>query len=166
MLAYILYIAIHLASIQHLSTRAVDQYVQEIERQSDITGVSSLMFITIITHESQWSERAISKDGLDYGLMQVRAQYYGGKPELLLNGVTNIKAGGAVITKSIQLCRKFLKREPETQEWLACYTGSCNNYHNMCRPTRLTQKFMDYETCLEQEVMGPETKSQCQKKFK
>lgn len=166
MLSYMLYAAIYLSSLssgRHLSDAAVAQYAHEIERQSLVTGVDSLLFVTIITHESQWHERAISKDGLDYGFMQVRKLYYSGKPEWLLNGTSNIQAGAVVINRSIDFCRKFLGREPKMQEYLACYTGSCTNRYTMCRPTRLTQHFENYQQCLLHEVTSNQSKSECQK---
>lgn len=119
-----------------------------IQQQADSVGVDPFIFVAIIAHESQWNERAISEDGLDYGLMQVRRLYYGAHPNLLLNGETNIKAGANVIKKSIDFCRTFLKREPTTVEWMSVYQGNPRS----CRPSRLAKKVVDFGQCLQANV--------------
>lgn len=119
-----------------------------IQQEADNVGVDPFVFVAIIAHESQWQERAISEDGLDYGLMQVRKLYYGAHPSLLLNGEHNIKAGAFVIKKSIEFCRKFLKREPTTAEWMSVYQGNPRS----CRVSRLSKKVADFGECLQQNV--------------
>jgi Transglycosylase SLT domain len=119
-----------------------------IQQQADTVGVDPFVFVAIIAHESQWRERAISGDGLDYGLMQVRRLYYGASPNLLLNGEINIKAGAYVIKKSIDFCRTYLKREPTTAEWMSVYQGNPRS----CRVSRLSKKVTDFGLCLQQNV--------------
>lgn len=123
-------------------------FATTIQQQADNVGVDPMIFVAIIAHESQWNERAISEDGLDYGLMQVRRLYYGAHPSLLLNGENNIKAGANVIKKSIDFCRTFLKREPTTVEWMSVYQGNPRS----CRPSRLAKKVVDFGTCLQKNV--------------
>jgi hypothetical protein len=137
---YILIKLIH----PNLSNAAADSYANAIDKQSDI---DPLIFITIIEHESQFTARAISGDGEDYGLMQVRARYYHGKPNWLLDGPNNIRVGAHTIRESQKFCRQYLKREPEYEEWLACYTGSCVG-SQVCKPTKLTHQFANYTECL------------------
>lgn len=124
-----------------------------IQERAQYADVDPYIIVAIITHESQWRERAVSGDTEDYGLMQIRGRfYYGGKHnDWLLEGVNNIKIGTYVIKKSKDICRQHLGREPRTQEWLACYTGSCVN-GGMCKPTRLTKVIEDYELCLKDVV--------------
>ena len=91
----------------------------------------------------QFNERAISSNREDWGLMQIRARYYGAPAQQLLNGEHNIKVGSFVINKSIEYCRKHLHREPITEEWLSIYQGS-----GKCKPTKLSKQVVDYANCL------------------
>lgn len=124
------------------------QLATAIQQEADNVGVDPFVFVAIIAHESQWRERAISGDGLDYGLMQVRHLYYGANRNLLLNGENNIKAGAYVIKKSVEFCRKFLGREPTTAEWMSVYQGNPRS----CRVSRLSKKVADFGECLRQNV--------------
>ncbi len=133
-------------------------YAAMIDSQAIVSGVDPLLIVAIAMHESGWNERAISKDGEDYGLLQVRARYYGGRKEWLLNPATNIKAGGYVIAKSIEFCRRWLKREPTTQEWLSVYQGS----RPSCKSTQLTKSFEDYAVCVGLEVERGKTTNECE----
>src|SRR5260221_14792782 len=88
----------------HISTTTlpevkVNLFAKAIQDASVYADVDPLTIVSVITHESQWRERAVSPDGLDYGLMQVRAQYYmhGNHSDWLFNGVANIKAGTYII---------------------------------------------------------------------
>jgi Transglycosylase SLT domain len=119
-----------------------------IQDRANYADVDPYIFVAIITHESQWAERAISGDGLDYGLMQVRSINYGGDAKYLLTGEGNIKVGAYVIKRSIEFCRGWLHREPTTQEWLSVYQGS----RRACHPTKLTKKFEDYAKCVQANV--------------
>jgi Transglycosylase SLT domain len=123
-------------------------YSNAITQQAETLQVDPLLFVAIIEHESRFDPRAISQDTFDMGLMQVRHKYYGGKQEWLLDGVTNIKAGATIIRKSIEFCRKLLKREPTTQEWLSVYQGSIPS----CKPTNLTKQVDNYAVCLQQDL--------------
>lgn len=126
----------------------LNAFATTIQQEADKVGVDPFIFVAIIAHESQWNERAISEDGLDYGLMQVRKLYYGASPNLLLNGESNIKAGAVVIKKSIEFCRGFLKREPTTAEWMSVYQGNPRS----CRESRLAKKVTNFGLCLQQNV--------------
>lgn len=140
--------AIHmsLAPQQHLSEQRIQYYAAEIQKAADKADVDPLLYVSIITHESQWNERAISPDHEDYGLMQTRARYYNGgtHPEWLLNPHYNIQIGTLIITGARDFCRRFLKREPTLQEWMSVYQGSKPS----CKPTKLTKIVEDYFQCL------------------
>jgi hypothetical protein len=145
-------LAIHmsLSPFQPVPQYKVQQFATEIEKNSESTQVDPLVYVAIITHESEWNERAISADQEDYGLMQIRGRHYNGgqHPEWLLNPHVNILAGGYVINKSITFCRKYLKREPSLQEWVSVYQGS----RPSCKPSKLTKIVEDYYLCLVQNV--------------
>ena len=119
-----------------------------IQQQADAVDVDPFIFVAIIAHESQWRERAISEDGFDYGLMQVRHLYYGANRNLLLDGENNIRAGAYVIKKAKDFCRNYLKREPTTAEWMSVYQGNPRS----CRVSRLSKKVADFGLCLQQNV--------------
>jgi hypothetical protein len=141
-------LAIHmsLAPVQHLPEMKVQQYAVDIQKGAEYAGVDPLILVAIATHESQWNERAISPDHKDYGLMQVRGMYYNGGQhnEWLLNPHYNFATGSYIIKKSIEFCRKSLKREPTLQEWMSVYQGSVPS----CKPTMLTKIVEDYYLCL------------------
>jgi hypothetical protein len=136
-------------------------YAQAIQHQSIMTGINPLTIITIIKHESDFNYGAVSHDGFDVGLMQVRARHYNGKREWLFDGVNNIRAGTHIIKDSIDFCRKFLGREPEFQEWMSCYQGSCTNPAHFCKPTHLTQVFEDYQICIAEDMSKDKSSTEC-----
>jgi hypothetical protein len=141
-------LAIQLSS-SHVPTHRAEQLAEVIQQQSEKIDIDPIIEVAIITHESQWHEHAVSSDKEDYGLMQVRARYHGKTAtSWLLNGEANIRAGSDVIRASREFCRKFLHREPTTQEWMGAYQGSVPT----CRPTRLTQQVEDYANCLVAEL--------------
>jgi hypothetical protein len=151
-------LSIHMSQ---LGSQAMPQARQEqlsgfIQEKSDQADVDPFLVVAIITHESKWRERVISDDRMDYGLMQVRAMYYGAPANALLYGENNIRAGVYVMKKSIDFCRGYLKREPTTQEWLSVYQGSVPS----CKPTALTKIVEDYQFCLE-DVIILEQKKDC-----
>jgi hypothetical protein len=158
----LVYIAIHLIH-PRMPSSLVDSYTNAISTEADKVDIDPLTIVTIIEHEtgSTWNPRAISPDGEDYGFMQVRARHYGGKPEWLLNPSTNIMVGAYLIKASKDFCRKTLHREPEYQEWLSCYQGSCTNPAHFCKPTKLTKVFEDYQVCLEKDLLNEKPWTDC-----
>jgi len=157
----LIYFAIHLIH-PGIPSVMVDSYAAIIDKQAAAVNVDPLTFVAIIEHESHFNASAISPDGEDYGLMQVRARHYGGRAEWLLNPEVNIRAGGYIIKKSKDFCRNYLHREPEMQEWMACFQGSCTP-NQMCKPTKLTKIIEDYQSCLEDDVLAEKESSDCHK---
>jgi hypothetical protein len=154
-------LAIQLSTHNIPSVRA-EHLAGVIQQQSDKIGIDGLIEVAIITHESQWNERAISPDGLDMGLMQIRSIHYGGNNSYLLDGDANIKVGSYLIKRSMDYCRKRLDREPTTQEWLSTYQGSGDaGFH--CKPTKLTKLFENYYLCLKGDVENPANMVDCKK---
>lgn len=142
-----IYLALQL-SAPSLNARTSYYYSKVIFQQSIKRDIDPLLIISIAKHESHWNARLISEDLEDYGLLQVRARFVGMPSSSLLEGGTNIRVGSAFITSSQDFCRKILKREPETQEYLACYQGSCKSYRTFCKPTNLSFKVDSYKQCL------------------
>lgn len=151
-----LLLAIHL-SAPNLSARSAEYYGVTLQKEAIRTETSPAIGIAIIDHESRWNPLQISRDGEDRGLMQVRARF-SRHPEWLLDGQANIKAGFGWINSSKEFCEKALGREPEDQEWLSCYQGSCKpNRH--CKPTWMTNRVEKYAQCITDAVMDGVCKS-------
>lgn len=141
-----LLLAIHL-SAPNLNAHTADYYGTTIQKEAIRTETSPAYGIAIIDHESRWNALQISRDHEDYGLMQIRARF-ARHPEWLLDGRANIKAGFGWIDSSKDFCEKELGREPEGEEWLSCYQGSCGRVKHRCKPTRLTGRVEKYAQCI------------------
>lgn len=88
----------------------------------------------IIHHESRWRPGAVSPDGEDYGLAQIRARYLSAcrsstsseackaAKASLLDPLTNIRRMGAIIDSWRTTCRKITGKA-EMRHWLAGYGG-------------------------------------------
>jgi hypothetical protein len=127
------------------------QLAKVISQQAEVVGVDPLLFVSVISHESLWDEHAVSKDGLDIGLMQIRVQHVGGNTNYLFYGENNIRVGGYLMKKDMEFCRKKLGREPSLQEWLSVYQGS----RPSCKPSRLTKRVEDNMLCLQKALENP-----------
>ncbi len=123
-------------------------YATIIEKQYRKLGTNPFTTIAIIRHESRWNAGLISKDHQDYGLMGVRAKFYGGPAVNLLNPWYNILAGTGTMWASYQFCEKHLGRAPAEQEWLQCYQTGCGKKKTRCRPTKMSTRVVAYAECL------------------
>ena len=102
-----------------------------------ITGVA------LIDHESDWRSGAVSANGRDYGLAQVRAEYVGAckadadpvnAPSAacravkagLLDGHSNIRRMADSITNWRKTCRRLTGKPALFHRWLAGYVGYGN----------------------------------------
>lgn len=132
----------------YLASTTVGRYADTIVKQAELSRTDPYLFVAIIEHESEFNAQAISSDTYDLGLMQVRYKYYSGKREWLFNGDTNIRAGAYVIRRSMDICSKYLKREPSVGEWLSVYQGSIPS----CKATRLTKQVEKYANCLQSDI--------------
>lgn len=140
-------LALNLAS-PHMPVNVATWYASVIQERERKIHIDPLIEISIATHESKWNSRLISSDGEDYGLMQVRAKYCSSPPENLLNGGTNLYIGANIMRNNYNYCYKKLGREPETQEWLSCFQGTCKTPATTCKPTKLTAPIEKYAECL------------------
>jgi hypothetical protein len=125
--------------------------------------------VAIIRKESGWHSGAVSNNGEDYGLAQIRARYIGAckndaDPKLnpskecqavkrsLLDPETNIRTMGKLITEHRSLC--FRKTGSiALHRWLASYQG--RNYPSRkrwCQPGADTWKVVRYRAWLLGEV--------------
>jgi len=89
----------------------------------------------IIDHESRWNPKAISADGQDIGLAQIRYTVH--RPcvedreseaceevkERLLDPAVNIRTMAGAITAWRKLCTEKMGKAPNMRDWLAGYGG-------------------------------------------
>jgi len=132
-----------------LPTPSVDAYATVIYNQSVKLEQDPLITVAIIKHESKCVSSIISDDGFDFGLMQIRAMYYGGPSVNLLNPWVNITVGSYWIQSSQDFCHKQLGREPAATEYLSCYTGACKTKGKWCQPTKMSRDIAEYAACLQ-----------------
>lgn len=144
-----------------LPEASVNAYGKMIYDQSVKLNQDPLITIAIIKHESKWNSSIISDDRYDYGLMQIRAMYYHGPSVNLLNPWTNITVGSYWIKSSFDFCQKQLGREPQTQEWLSCFQGTCRLSNKWCSPTKMTDKVERYASCLQRNVFAKMSVEDC-----
>jgi Transglycosylase SLT domain len=142
-------LAIQLSS-PHMPTVQAEAYAKLIKKRSEQVDADPLLVISVIAHESRWNPNAVSKDGADVGLMQIRASNYGGPRNDLFNPEININAGTDIMNKARDYCRKKLKREPRNEEYMALYAGE--SFAHLCEPTNFSRWFEGYRTCLERET--------------
>ena len=143
---------------------AVALQAAAVENEFDpLTGVA------IIHRESQFHPRAMSKDGEDFGLAQVRARYIGAckldrdpkrRPsaacqavkESLLDAEENIRVMGQLITGHRKLCRQKAGHSRQLG-WLASYQGSNSRKENRwCAPSDGARSVVKYRDRLAREV--------------
>jgi len=98
-------------------------------------GLDPLDLVAIAWHESDFHAAAVSADGEDFGLMQVRGRYLAACREnnegelcktakaALLDPHTNIRTAGAAIGAMRDLCRKVTGRSSTLPQWLQAYAG-------------------------------------------
>lgn len=120
-----------------------------------------LLAVAIVHFESRWFPERISDDREDYGLGQVRARYLAAcrddadplnEPSeacvaaraTLLDGVTNIKRMGSIISANKTLCKEKVGSDGDPQ-WLAGYQGYSEPEKNRwCKPGEKTTQVLDY----------------------
>lgn len=137
-------------SAPNMSPKTTHYYAQKIQKESVRKSIDPLLLISIIDHESRWNAGRISRDGLDFGLCQIRKQFTKQSAPFLLEGGTNISVCTSFLDSAREFCTGFLDREPETEEFLSCFQGSCGRVQNRCKPSKLTFRVIAYRQCLQQ----------------
>jgi hypothetical protein len=122
--------------IGHGAARA---YASALDAQAHRHGFDGMTAAALICHESRWVASAVSRDGEDYGLGQIRARYVGacshdedpvGSPSAacssekarLLDPLNNIRLMAGHIVRWKRTCRAQTGQASERQ-WLAGYAG-------------------------------------------
>jgi hypothetical protein len=147
-----------------ISTPEAKRYAKTIDEQAIVSGVDPLSFVAVIERESKFSPWAVSEDGFDYGLMQVRSTYYPHPKEWLFNPIVNIRAGAYVVKTSVDACKKHLGRTPDVIEWYSLFNGEGNK--SFCRPTKRTRAVASFRDCLSNAVFGAGDIAECRKIYK
>lgn len=137
------------------------RFAVALQEQAKIHDFDPLTGVSMIFHESSFNPKAISRDGEDYGLAQIRARFIGAckhteaprenptpaclaEKRRLLIPEENIRVMAELITRH----RKFCKRKVGTASfarWLASYQGRNNHRKKRwCKPGPGTYKVIRY----------------------
>lgn len=115
-------------------------YAKVLRAEAKKHSFDPLTGVAIIWHESSWRAGAVSPDGEDHGLGQIRARYIGACKQdadpvhapsegcrsvkaSLLSGAYNIRLMANQITRWRKLCRKKTGRSALFHRWLQGYGG-------------------------------------------
>jgi hypothetical protein len=116
-----------------------DGYGRLLTAEASRHGFDALDAAALICHESRWRAGAVSPDGEDFGLGQIRARYVGacvldsdpvGHPSpgcvavkaTLLDGSSNIRRMADLIMRWTKVCRRKAG-SGRARQWLAGYGG-------------------------------------------
>lgn len=152
-----------------VSEEAATTYATALQLEAQRHDFDPLTGVAIIHHESRFHPRAVSRDGEDYGLAQVRARHFGAcrkdraprhRPspacravkESLLDPAVNIRIMAELITTHRKLCRQKAGND-NLPRWLASYQGRNSvKEDRWCVPGRGTHSVIRYRDRLVREV--------------
>jgi len=123
-----------------LGNRVASRYAGVLADEARQHRFDPMTAAALICHESHWLAGAVSRDGEDYGLGQVRARFIGAcRADLdpvsspspsclatkasLLDPVYNIRVVAEQIERWKRLCRSKTGRRATDQQWLSGYGG-------------------------------------------
>lgn len=148
------------------------RYATALQQEAKEHDFDPLTGVAIIHRESRWIPSAVSPDGEDHGLAQIRARYIGAcrndpdpvhtpseacarVKQSLLDGVYNIRVMATLITRNRELC-KAKTGTAQFDQWLASYEG--RNYPNQdkwCQAAEGTQFVIRYRRELIAKLVPP-----------
>ena len=140
-------------------------YAKALQREAVEHHFDPFTGVSLIRRESRWHPSAVSPDGEDYGLAQIRARYIGAcradedpvhapseaclaVKRSLLNGAYNIRVMATLITRNRELC-KDKTGTARFGQWLASYEG--RNYPGRdawCQAAKQTEEVIQYRRWL------------------
>lgn len=156
--------AIQLANPNVEATQA-ERFATALQEQAQIHDFDPLTGVAIIRHESRFNPRAVSPNGEDWGLGQIRARFIGGcrntknplrnptaeckaQKQRLLEPEENIRVMAELITYHRKLCRRKIG-STKFEHWLASYQGRNHiGEQRWCDPGPGTHKVMRYRDSL------------------
>jgi hypothetical protein len=133
--------------------------------QAKVHDFDPLTGVAMIFHESSFNPRAVSRNGEDYGLAQIRARFIGGckhtqspvanptpecrqEKERLLDPEENIRVMAELITRHRAFCRKKVGTTAFAR-WLASYQGRNDaRLKRWCKPGPGTWKIIEFRSQL------------------
>ncbi len=138
-----------------------ERYAKVLQDEAKKRDFDPLTVVAIVHFESRWQPGAVSPDGEDYGLGQVRARWMRGCRDdadpvrapseacqaakaALLDGAQNLRRVAAIITANRELCRE--KTGAATlPRWLAGYEGlNFPGRDRWCAPSEKTFQVVAY----------------------
>ena len=140
--------ALHLANPQ-LSKPVQRNLAHAISIEAERAHIDPLLMISVFWHESGVRAGAVSKDGEDYGLGQIRARYIGAcrkdadpvnhpsqaclaVKSSLLNPNYNVRTTAQVIAKWRTTCREATGTKALAHRWLSGYAGESRPPLTLC----------------------------------
>lgn len=144
-------------------------YAVSLQFEAERHDFDPLTGVAIIQHESRFHPRAVSPDGEDYGLAQVRARHVGAckkdrdprrspsqacraVKQRLLKPAESIRVMAELISSHRKLCRKKTGNA-NLQHWLASYQGRNSvKEDRWCIPGDGTRSVIQYRERLVREV--------------
>jgi hypothetical protein len=138
------------------------RYAKAVQHEAETRDFDPFTAVAIIHFESRWKPSAVSPDGEDYGLGQVRARFTSGcrddadpvsapspaclaSKAALLIGENNIRRMAAIITANRELCREKVGSAWFPQ-WLAGYQGMNRpSAQRWCTPSEKTFEVIAYQ---------------------
>jgi hypothetical protein len=148
------------------------RYAQVLQAEAKQHGFDPLTVVAMVHFESGWQPTAVSGDGEDYGLGQVRARFIGAcrndddplnapsdeckkVKESLLDAETNLKAVAQIITDARKLCVDKTGAAP-LHRWLASYQGlNFPSQKKWCKPGKKTWRVVKYRDELVRRLVSP-----------
>lgn len=144
-----------------VSEADAQRYALALQAEAERNAFDPLLGVAIIHRESRFTPHAVSRDGEDFGLAQVRARYVGAcrqdqsprwRPseacravkQRLLQPEENIAAMGQIIAGHRRLCKQKVG-SASLLGWLASYQGSNSKKEDRwCTPSAGARRVVRY----------------------
>jgi Transglycosylase SLT domain len=145
------------------------RFAAALHEQAQVHDFDPLTGVAMIFHESRFNPRAVSPNGEDWGLAQIRARHIGdcvkssnpvrnptaeckAQKQRLLEPEENIRVMGQLITQHRNLCRAKVGNNA-LPRWLASYQGRNSiREQRWCTPAPMTWKIITYRDRLIQKL--------------
>jgi hypothetical protein len=154
-----------------MSSGNARHYAAVIIEESSRHHFDAMTAVALICHESHWNPVAVSADGEDHGLGQVRARYFGAcrsdtepirspnpscraTKAALLDPIYNIRVVAEQIERWKRTCRTKTGRRALDHRWLAGYGGFSNpSKGKWCGQQRKLGRWVDLPRPLQVETI-------------
>ena len=138
-----------------------EAYAKVVQKEARQRAFDPLTLVSLVHFESRWIASAVSPDGEDHGLGQIRARYVKGcrsdrdpvrhpsptckaAKARLLDGSTNIRRTAAAITANRKFCRKKTGRSALWRRWMPSYGGMNSRRRGVwCNQVRVRGSWKD-----------------------